>query len=491
MAASDVDIALDAESARKATESDNSADHHVVYWDGDDDPDNPMNWPSWKRWLNVGIVSVLTLITSLGSVVFAPGVPQLMAEFQSDSSLLAGFVVSIYVLGFAFGPLFLAPLSELYGRVWVYQICNVGFVGFTVACAVSTNLGMLIAFRLLQGICGASPIANGGGTISDIIPPASRGTALSIYSVAPLLGPTIGPVIGGFLAEAKGWRWTFWVLAILAGFITITSFLGLRETYPGVVLERKAARLRKETGNQEIRSKLARPRGSTEFQHFSRSIVRPIKMLGKSPIVLFLAIYAGLAYGYQYLMLSTFTFVFEERYNFGVGVSGLSFLGLAFGSLSGLAIGPLSDRFLKTKSASEGAERMPEVRLLPLAYTTLFIPVGLFLYGWTVEYHVHWIVPIIGTALVGFGILSVFFCITIYSVDAFSLYAASALAANALARSIVGALLPLAGQSLYNALGYGWGNSLLGFLALGLLPITFVLFKYGERLRLKFDVSKL
>lgn len=327
--------------------------------------------------------------------------------------------------------------------------------------------------------------------ISDIIPPASRGTALSIYSVAPLLGPTIGPVIGGFLAEAKGWRWTFWVLAILAGFITIASFVGLRETYPGVVLERKAARLRKETGNLELRSKLARPRGTTEFQHFSRSIVRPIKMLGKSPIVLFLAIYAGIAYGYQYLMLSTFTFVFEERYGFGVGVSGLSFLGLAFGSLSGLAIGPLSDRFLKSKSPSEGAERMPEVRLLPLAYTTLFIPVGLFLYGWTVEYHVHWIVPIIGTALVGFGILSVFFCITIYSVDAFSLYAASALAANALARSIVGALLPLAGQSLYNALGYGWGNSLLGFLALGLLPITFVLFKYGERLRLKFDVSKL
>ncbi|GAP89747.2 putative cycloheximide resistance protein [Rosellinia necatrix] len=470
-------------------------DPNIVFWEGDQDPANPMNWPTWKKVANVGIVSILTLLTSLGSVIFAPGVPRLMEEFGSDNELLAGFVVSIFVLGFAFGPLFLAPLSELYGRVWVYQVCNIGFVVFTVACAVSTNIGMLIAFRLLQGISGAAPIANGGGTIGDVVPQKHRGVALSIYSLAPLLGPVIGPVAGGFLAEAKGWRWDFWALAIAAGFLTVISFFIVQETYPVIILEKKAARLRKQTGNHALRSKLAPSGDRSTAQHFLHSILRPTKMLMKSPIVLFLALYAGLAYGYQYLMLSTFTYVFESRYNFSTSVSGLSFLGLGVGSVFGLLIGPLSDRFImpNVKSANKepGGSPKPEARLIPLAYTALFIPVGLFLYGWTVEYRIHWIVPIIGTSFVGFGILSVFFCITIYSVDAFKLYAASALAANALVRSVVGALLPLAGQSLYGKLGYGWGNSLLGFLALALLPITLVLLRYGERLRLKFDVGNL
>ncbi|KAJ8132101.1 hypothetical protein O1611_g1522 [Lasiodiplodia mahajangana] len=443
------------------------ADNNTIFWESNEDLANPMNWPTWKKVLNVGVISVLTLLTSLGSVIFAPGVPQLMVEFGDENELLAGFVVSVFVLGFAFGPLFLAPLSELYGRVWVYQTCNVAFVVFTIACAVSTNIGMLIGFRLLQGIGGAAPIANGGGTVGDIVRQKHRGVALSIYSLAPLLGPVIGPVAGGFLAEAKGWRWDFWTLAIAAGSLTLISFFALHETYPVVILERKAARLRKQTGNLALRSKLAPSGDRSAAQHFLRSILRPTKMLIMSPIVLFLALYSGLAYGYQYLMLSTFTYVFERRYGFSTGVSGLSFLGLGVGSILGLIIGPLSDRFImpnfKPTDDESVASQKPEARLIPLAYTALFIPAGLFLYGWTVEYEIHWIVPIIGTGLLGFGILSVFFCITIYSVDAFQLYTASALAANALVRSVVGALLPLAGQSLYGTLGYGWGNSLLGF----------------------------
>ncbi|KAI1127652.1 major facilitator superfamily domain-containing protein [Nemania abortiva] len=479
----------------KPAESMIPLDPNIVSWEGDRDPANPMNWPTWKRVVNVGVISALTLLTSLGSVIFAPGVPQLMVEFGDENELLAGFVVSVFVLGFAFGPLFLAPLSELYGRVWVYQVCNVGFVIFTVACAVSTNIGMLIGFRLLQGIAGAAPTANGGGTVGDTVPQKHRGVALSIYALAPLLGPVIGPVAGGFLAEARGWRWDFWALAVTAGSLTLISFFALHETYPVVILERKAARMRKQTGNQALRSKLAPAGDMSAPQHFLRSILRPTKMLILSPIVLFLALYSGLAYGYQYLMLSTFTYVFERRYGFSTGVSGLSFLGLGVGSVLGLIIGPLSDRFImpnvEAVDGVSGVSRKPEARLIPLAYTALFIPAGLFLYGWTVEYEIHWIVPIIGTGFLGFGILSVFFCVTIYSVDAFQLYAASALAANALVRSTVGALLPLAGQSLYGTLGYGWGNSLLGFIALAMLPITLALLRYGERLRLRFDVGKL
>lgn len=107
----------------------------------------------------------------------------------------------------------------------------------------------------------------------------------------------------------------------------------------------------------------------------------------------------------------------------------------------------------------------------------------MFIYGWTADKHVFWIVPIIGTGLVGLGLLATFMPIQTYLVDAFTVYAASALAANTVLRSLMGALLPLAGRQMYATLGLGWGNSLLAFIALGLCPIPIIFYKYGERIR--------
>lgn len=149
--------------------------------------------------------------------MFAPGVPAVMREFKSTNIELGSFVVSVYVLGYAFGPLLIAPLSELYGRLYLYHACNVLFVIFTVACAVSSNLNMLIGFRFLAGCAGSAPLTIGGGTIADLIPQEKRGGAMSIWAMGSLIGPVIGPVVGGFLSQAKGWRWVFWILAIAVG----------------------------------------------------------------------------------------------------------------------------------------------------------------------------------------------------------------------------------------------------------------------------------
>lgn len=146
--------------------------------------------------------------------MFAPGVPDVMREFHSTNIELGSFVVSVYVLGYAFGPLLIAPLSELYGRLYLYHACNVLFVIFTVACAVSSSLKMLIGFRFLAGCAGSAPLTLGGGTIADMIRQEKRGGAMSIWAMGSLIGPVIGPVAGGFLSQAKGWRWVFWILAI-------------------------------------------------------------------------------------------------------------------------------------------------------------------------------------------------------------------------------------------------------------------------------------
>ncbi len=147
--------------------------------------------------------------------MFAPGVPEVMTEFKSTNIQLASFVVSVYILGYAFGPFLVAPMSELYGRLLVYHTCNVGFVIFTIACAVSTNLNMLIGFRFLEGIFGSAPLTLGGGSIADMIIQEKRGAMMAIWAMGPLLGPVVGPVAGGFLSQAKGWRWVFWLIAII------------------------------------------------------------------------------------------------------------------------------------------------------------------------------------------------------------------------------------------------------------------------------------
>lgn len=149
-------------------------DPNIVDWDSLDDPANPLNFSGSVKAINIGIVSVLTFITPLASSMIAPGVPELMIEFSSMNNLLTAFVVSVYVLEFALGPLILTPASELYGRAIIYHICNIGFVIFTIACAVSTDIGMLIAFRFFQGCFGSAPLTNG-----------------TLYRLPPFSGPLV------------------------------------------------------------------------------------------------------------------------------------------------------------------------------------------------------------------------------------------------------------------------------------------------------------
>ncbi|KAI9751778.1 MAG: hypothetical protein M1835_001169 [Candelina submexicana] len=455
-------------------------DPNIVDWDGLNDAANPLNWSNGLKWGNIAVISAITFITPLASSMFAPGIPQVMSEFYSSNDLLAGFVVSVYVLGYAFGPLLIAPLSELYGRLVIYHSCNALFVIFTIACAVSSNLNMLIAFRFFEGCAGSAPLTIGGGTIADMIVQEKRGGAMAVWAMGPLMGPVVGPVAGGFLSQAKGWRWVFWVIAIVAGAISLMAVFLLRETNASTLLALKTKRLRKLTQNQDLRSKM--DTGIGPRQLFLTSIIRPSKMLLFSPIVLSLSLYMAIVYGYLYLLFTTFTLVYEDRYGFSSGTVGLTYLGIGVGMFVGLAfVGVLSDKIVQSKS--KNGVMKPEYRLPPMIPGALCIPIGLFWYGWSAESHTHWIIPILGTLLIGAGVLVVFMAIQTYLVDAFTLHAASAIAANTVLRSTCGALLPLAGQKMYAKLGLGWGNSLLAFVALALCPMPWIFLRYGERIR--------
>lgn len=380
-------------------------------------------------------------------------------------------------------------MSEIYGRAITYHICNVGWLAFIIGCALAPSLGSLIAFRFLSGAFGSCSITNGGGSISDMIPKEKRGAYMGLFSVGPLLGPVIGPVAGGFLSAAKGWRWIFWLLTIVGGVLTIAMFVFMRETYAPLLLERKAAAQRKETGNDNLRSKLDSGLTSTEL--FKRAITRPMKLLVFSPISFVCALYMAIVYGYLYLMFSTITQVFQENYGFPTNLVGLVFLGLGLGSVIGIGlVGATSDRYVKERIKING-EAKPEDRLQLVPIGGFLLPAGLFIYGWTVQYRVHWVVPVIAMVIVGTGNMIIFMALILYIVDAFTLYSASALAANSFIRSIAGTVLPLAGLKMFVTLGIGWGNSLLGFIAVIMIPVPFLLSRYGEFLRTKYEVKNL
>ena len=266
-----------------------------------------------------------------------------------------------------------------------------------------------------------------------------------------------------------------------SGVLAIASLFLLKETYGPRLLERKTLRLRRETGNKSLKSKF--DKGQSPRQLLRAAAIRPTKMLIRSPIVFLLSIFVSIVYSYMYLLFTTFTGVFEGQYGFNAGEAGLAYLGLGIGLCIGqFSVGIFSDRYIKRQKAKYG-EMKPEDRLPPLVVGAFLVPIGLFWYGWTVEKHTHWIVPIIGNGLIGIGTLYVFLPVQMYLIDVYTIFAASAIGANTVLRSIFGTCIPLAGPALYARLGLGWGNSLLGFLALAIAPSSILLIRLGEKIR--------
>lgn len=340
--------------------------------------------------------------------MFAPGIPKIMHEFNETSKTTATFVLSIYILGFAFGPLLIAPMSEIYGRSILYNIGNVLFTVFSIGTALSQNMGMMMAFRFLMGLAGAVPITIGSGSIADLMPVEMRGRAMAAWALGPLLGPCIGPIAGGYLVRGASWRWVFWLIAILAGIISIFTFFTLKETYAPLILERRTKKLRKETGNPNLISMYHDPT-KTPRQVFKEAIVRPINILFTKMIVLLMALYVAITYGILYLLFTTFSFVYTLHYGFDEGTNGLTFLPAGLGMMFGIVIfGAMSDLLVKKRNAA-GLEHKPEVRLVP-SFTIpagIALPIGLFIYGWTTEKGVHWIVPMIGVIIFSCGLMGV------------------------------------------------------------------------------------
>ena len=306
------------------------------------------------------------------------------------------------------------------------------------------------------------------------------------FAKHPISYECVGPVAGAWIAEKTTWRWVFWSVSIVNAAIQLSGVFFLQETYAPKLLHQKAKKLRKETGNMNLKTEYERPE-LTLSSKLQTALIRPFRMLGTQPIVQILALYMAYVYGLNYLAISTFPTLWTDVYHESVGIGGLNYISLGLGYFLGTQISaPINDRIYKRLKKRNNNTGVPEFRVPLMFPGSVFMPIGLFWYGWSAQAKIHWIMPNIGAVIFAAGVIINFQVIQTYLVDAYQRYAASAVSAGTFLRSLAGFGFPLFAPYMYDALHYGWGNSLLGFIAIGIgMPSPFLLWKYGATLRAK------
>jgi multidrug resistance protein len=312
-------------------------DDNLVDWEGELDPEDPRNWKRRRKWIAIVLVSAFTFITPVASSILAPSLSSIAADLQISSESEKSLCLSIFVLGFAFGPLVLGPLSELYGRAIVLQLSNLLFIIFNCACGFARTKEQLIVFRLIAGLGGSSPLALGSGVLADLFIPDERGAAVGIYSFFPILGPAIGPLCGGFIEEYSSWRWAFWATTIADIPILVFGSVLLEETYGPLLLKRKKERLVKETGNHALHTRFEVP-WQTVAMEMKVALTRPLILIGTQPIIMVMGLYQAYLYGLMYVVLTTYPPLWKTIYHQSVSISGLNYISLGLGYCVGIQV---------------------------------------------------------------------------------------------------------------------------------------------------------
>lgn len=361
-----------------------------------------------------------TLVAAFGSSIFSAATQVVGAYFHVSTEVgLLG--LSLYVLGFATGPILWAPLSELKGRRLPLIIGMFGFSLFSVATATAKDLQTVLLTRFFAGVFGSCPLAVVAAVFSDMFDNRTRGLAITVFSMTVFTGPLLAPFIGGFIImnPSLGWRWTEYLVAIM-GFLAFgLNLVFLEETYPPIVLVQKAATLRRRTLNWGIHAK--QEEIEVDFRELvTKNFSRPLRLLVTEPIVLLLSIYMAFIYGLLYLFLTAYPIVFQRIHHFNPGVGGLPYFGMILGQVTAGVYIAATQPSYNRKLAANGGVPIPEWRLFPVILGGISFTGGLFWFGWSgYQPTTHWIVPTLSGILTGFGLLSIFLQALNYLVDAY------------------------------------------------------------------------
>ncbi|CAK7206165.1 hypothetical protein SEUCBS139899_008950 [Sporothrix eucalyptigena] len=329
------------------------------------------------------------------------------------------------------------------------------------------------------------------------------------------------------------WRWVFWHQAIADAVLMVALVFLFHESRGSVLLSRKAAALNKWYNEREASgffgvwikesdAPLAKrsqnvlegehvhdpkaPEGSTELKRIrwvvkddedrttmlhmiGMSVYRPFHMLFTEPVVFFFSLWVAFAWAVLYLTFGSIFLVFEDVYDFNMEQAGYAFSSMLVGATVATVIGLYQDRFLLKILPLPQVLRdrlrsgVPENRLCGACVTSILLPIGLFIFGFTARPDYHWIAPMIGIGISTVGIFAVYLSTFNYLADVYHRFASSALAAQSCCRNVLGGIFPLVMRPLFTNVGISRAGALLGGIAMGLTLVPWVLLYFGETIR--------
>ncbi|AHY79482.1 ADI_G0023110.mRNA.1.CDS.1 [Saccharomyces cerevisiae] len=445
------------------------------------DPENPHNWPSWVRWSYTVLLSILVICVAYGSACISGGLGTVEKKYHvgMEAAILS---CSLMVIGFSLGPLIWSPVSDLYGRRVAYFVSMGLYVIFNIPCALAPNLGCLLACRFLCGVWSSSGLCLVGGSIADMFPSETRGKAIAFFAFAPYVGPVVGPLVNGFISVSTGrMDLIFWVNMAFAGVMWIISS-AIPETYAPVILKRKAARLRKETGNPKIMTE-QEAQGVSMSEMMRACLLRPLYFAVTEPVLVATCFYVCLIYSLLYAFFFAFPVIFGELYGYKDNLVGLMFIPIVIGALWALA----TTFYCENKYLQIVKQRKPtpEDRLLGAKIGAPFAAIALWILGATAYKHIIWVGPASAGLAFGFGMVLIYYSLNNYIIDCYVQYASSALATKVFLRSAGGAAFPLFTIQMYHKLNLHWGSWLLAFISTAMIALPFAFSYWGKGLRHK------
>ncbi|RMJ27251.1 Sugar and other transporter [Aspergillus sp. HF37] len=460
-------------------------EEYVVEFDGPDDALYPQNWSLSKKFYISAILAYTSFCSTFDSAIFSASSSSVAQAFDVGLEV-AVLSSTLYIVGYASGPLVWAPLSELNGRRPPIVIAMLGFGIFNTGIAVAKDLQTLLICRFFAGVFGSCPLAVVAAIFSDIYNSRTRGTAIAMFGSTVFLGPLLAPFIGGFINTSYlGWRWTAWIPAFMGYAAFVLNLFFLTESYPPVILVAKASELRRRIKNWGIHAKQDEVEVDLR-ELLEKNFSRPLQLLFREPLILAVTLYLSFIYGLLYCFLTAYPLVFQKVHGMTPGIGGLTLLGMVVGLLVAAACTIYANMRYIAKMEANGGVGIPEWRLPPVVVGGVLFAGGLFWFGWTgFTASIHWIVPTLSGLFTGFGLLIIFIQLFNYLIDTYLMFAASAIAANTFCRSLVAAAFPLFSRQMFQGMGIQWAATLLGCVAIVLVPIPVIFWFYGKRLRMK------
>ncbi|KAJ4008360.1 hypothetical protein NW766_009352 [Fusarium irregulare] len=448
-----------------------------------DDLENPRNWSKTRRWVITCLAVFLAMNGNFASSIFSGSVDSVVEEF-GVSTVAASLTTSMFLLGFCAGPFVFAPLSEFYGRRWIFYITFIAYMAFNFLCAFPPNFGSLLVGRFLAGVFISAPLSTTPGVLVDLWDPIERGNATGIFSLASWVGPSLGPVVSGFVQLKKDWRWGMYSVLWL-GAVTIFLMFLIPETHTPTILAKKSKRARKSGIKGYENVVMEGEEDAPSLAHvYKLALTRPW-ILMFDLISLLCSIYTCIVFTLQFMLFSIYPIVFRDMRGWNAGVSQLPLLGQVVGAILGAIVIFVDSERRRSKDAA-GKVLLPEDRLLMAMFGGVAFPITMFWLAWSANFNVvPWIVPTLAGTFLSAALMLVYVAVINYLTDTYASYAASVIAANTVARSAGSAAAPLFTTQMFTALGVGGGGSLIGGVATLLAFIPFVFFWYGASIRKK------